>query len=77
MPMLRTAKANPMEMEQLNVPNDAVHNWFTTLHDCISDTPAHFVHCMAEMGHQECADAKPIQYVVPAYIADTPNLCCR
>jgi hypothetical protein len=59
--MLRSAKAKPMEMERLNVPDDAVHNWFTTLHDGISGTPAHFVYNMDEMGHQEYADAAQIQ----------------
>jgi hypothetical protein len=72
MPMRRSAKANPMEMERLNVPDDAVHNWFTTLHDGISGTSAHFVYNMDEMGHQEYADAKPIQCVAPAYVSDTP-----
>jgi hypothetical protein len=71
-PMLRSAKVKPMEMKRLNVPDDAVHNWFTTLHDGISGTPAHFVYDMDEMGHQEYADAKPIQCVVPAYVFDMP-----
>jgi hypothetical protein len=72
MPMLRFAKAKTMEMERLNMPDDAVHNGFTILDDSISDPPAHFVYNMDEMGHQEYADAKPIQYVAPAYVADMP-----
>jgi hypothetical protein len=40
---LCSAKAKHMEMERLNVPDDAVHNWFTILRDSISDTPAHFI----------------------------------
>jgi hypothetical protein len=70
--MLHSAKEKSMEIERLNVPDDAVHDWFTMLQNSISDTPANFVYNMDYMGHRKHAGAKPIELLVPAYVADMP-----
>jgi hypothetical protein len=69
---IRSCTAFPMEVERMNVPDQAVYHWFSKLRDRFRDlnVPAHFVFNMDEMGHQDYADAKEKTCIVPRYVTE-------
>jgi hypothetical protein len=54
---ISSAIAYPMEVERMNVPEEAIFRWITRLRKSIKGVPSPFVYNMDEIGHQEYADA--------------------
>jgi hypothetical protein len=67
-PELRSCKALPMEVARMHVPDEKICNWFRLLMDLVQDVACCLVYNVNELGHEEYADRKEKQCVVPSHV---------
>jgi hypothetical protein len=63
-----TYSVSSMDTERLNLSDDNIYTWFPQLQLSNDSVPAHFVHNVDEICHQEFYDAKQRLCVAPAHV---------